>query len=104
MKKAWLIGLAVLGLCSCGNQKAGSVNEDTIEEVEFIKGVEEKDRTESPSTFDERYGTPIDDKEGKPKDDLVKDPKGNEDGIIGFDDGVDADGYDDVVGDYSEDY
>lgn len=71
-------------LLSCGGQKDGTIPKDgTIEEVEFVKGVEEKDNSEAPSMYDERYGTPIDDKEGKPKDDLVREP--NEDEIFGFD-------------------
>ena len=50
-----------------------------------MKGVEEKEEKESPSMYDERYGTPLDGKEAKPKDDLVKEP--DEDDIFGFDDG-----------------
>ena len=50
--------------------------------------------------YDDRYGTPIIEKEGNPKDGLVKDPK--EDEILEFGDGVDTE-YD-SYGDYSSDY
>jgi hypothetical protein len=49
----------------------------------LIETATEKEEKESPSMYDERYGTPLDDKEAKPKDDLVKEPE--EDDIFGFD-------------------
>ena len=57
--------------------------DETIEEVEFVKGVKENDQKESPSMYDERYGTPIVGNESKPKDDLVREPSDEE--IFGFD-------------------
>ena len=84
VNKSWLLALGALLLLSCGGQKGGDMPKDeTIEEVEFVKGVEENDDKESPSIYDERYGTPIDGKEGNPKDDLVR--ESNEDEIFGFD-------------------
>lgn len=84
MNKYWLLGLGTLLLLSCGGQKGGDMPKDeTIEEVEFVRGVTEKEEKESPSMYDERYGTPIDGKEGKPKDDLVR--ESNDEEIFGFD-------------------
>lgn len=96
-----LFFLCVICVCmflSCSGGNSNMKNDKTIEEVEFVPPVDEKEHSEAPSMFDERYGTPIEGKEGKPKDDLVKDPNGEE--IIGFDDGADMT-YDDG-GDYSE--
>lgn len=88
--KKWSIWIALV-LLSCDGQKGGFRQNGTIEEVEFVKGVEEKGEPEAPSMYDERYGTPIDDKEGKPKDDLVKDP--TDDISVGADGFADVDGY-----------
>lgn len=85
---------------SCNGQKGRHPKDSTIEEVEFVRGVDEKEHVESPSMYDDRYGTPIIEKEGNPKDGLVKDPK--EDEILEFGDGVDTE-YD-SYGDYSSDY
>ena len=96
MQRIWIYLLCVVALLACHGQKSNNFpKDDTIEEVEFVKGVEEKVDKQAPSMYDERYGTPIIEKEGKPKDDLAKDPKEDEDEIISFGDGADTD-YDDV--------
>lgn len=82
--KSRLLIIATFLFLSCSGRKGGDIPKDeTIEEVEFVKGVEENDDKESPSMYDERYGTPIEGKEGNPKDDLVR--ESNEDEIFGFD-------------------
>lgn len=86
MKRTRIYVISVVALLSCNGQKGNDFpKDDTIEEIEFVKGVEEKVEKESPSMYDERYGTPLDGKEAKPKDDLVK--ESDEDDIFGFDDG-----------------
>ncbi len=95
--KIWGIISATIFL-SCNGKNSNLSNDKTIEEVEFVAPVEEKTHDEAPSMFDERYGTPIEGKEGKPTDDLVKEPKDDE--IVGFDDGADI-SYDNV-GEYSD--
>ena len=102
MQRIWIYLISLVALLSCHGQKNNNFpKDDTIEEVEFVKGVEEKVDKKAPSMYDERYGTPIIEKEGKPKDDLAKDPKEDEDEILPFGDGADTD-YDDVgaYGDY----
>lgn len=91
MRHSWaiVVGAACLLFPSCNGQKES--HGGTIEEVEFVKGVEDKDNVESPSMYDERYGTPIDDKEGNPKDDLVKDP--TDEIAVGADGFADVDSY-----------
>ena len=84
MKRIWICLISVAVFFSCNGQKGSDFpKDDTIEEIEFVKGVTEKEEKESPSMYDERYGTSLDDKEAKPKDDLVKEPE--EDDIFGFD-------------------
>lgn len=97
--RGWHFVFVAAMLLSCHGQKDGdSPKDDTIEEVEFVRKVEEKDNKEAPSMYDERYGTPIIEKEGKPKDDLVKDPK--EDEILPYGEGSDT--YYDNVGGYDD--
>ena len=97
--RGWHFVFVAAMLLSCHGQKDGdSPKDDTIEEVEFVRKVEEKGNKEAPSMYDERYGTPILEKEAKPKDDLVKDPK--EDEILPYGEGADT--YYDNVGGYDD--
>ena len=93
-KQNILLLVCVIALCSCGGMSKGErSSQGEMEEIEFIKPVEEppSDVVDTIGFPEESQGTPIKGYQGYPEDDLVHESK--EDEVAGFEGGADIDYY-----------
>lgn len=104
MKKYLVILASVCLLLSCDGRKNkfGFPENETVEEFEFLKGVDEKSKSAEATTDmdDEPTGVLSNEKEGNPTDGLVQESN-DADGIVGGT--TDTDFYDNGTSGYLED-
>ncbi len=103
-KQIRLLLVCMIALYSCGGMSKGDgTSQGEMEEIEFIKPVEEppSDVVDTIGFPEESRGTPIKGYQGYPEDDLVK--ESTDDDIVNFADGGDID-YLDGGNDYSDGY
>ena len=97
-----LVGMIVLFSCG-GMSKGDGLSHGEMEEIEFIKPVEEpsSDVVDTIGFPEESQGTPIKGYQGYPEDDLVK--ESTDEDLVNFAGGGDVD-YLNGGGDYSDGY
>ena len=103
-KQNILLLVCVIALCSCGGMSKGDrSSQGEMEEIEFIKPVEEppSNVVDTIGFPEESQGTPIKGYQGYPEDDLVK--ESTDEDLVNFSGGGDVD-YLNGGSDYSDGY
>lgn len=103
-KQIILLLVGMIALFSCGGMSKGDgLSHGEMEEIEFIKPVEEpsSDVVDTIGFPEESQGTPIKGYQGYPEDDLVK--ESTDEDLVNFAGGGDVD-YLNGGGDYSDGY